>query len=200
MNSNILNIKLVIFSVIGGELRILLKDNSLPAGLFRETLLDDYAENLFGKFTRISLRGIYYEQLYTFSFSAAKKRNICLTYYFLIPEHKIYSNIDNWKAIDDKNIKGIDREIVDYARQRLRWKIEYTNAVYSLLPEEFPFSRLQNVYEAILGRVLDKRNFRKKMLAVGILRETGHIKKAGRARPAEMFGFKKRKLTYVKIL
>ena len=84
--------------------------------------------------------------------------------------------------------------------QRLRWKIEYTNIVYSLLPKEFTFGELQKVYEAILGRTMDKRNFRKKILSLGILTDTGKKKTQGRSRPAEVYRFKSREMTYVEVL
>jgi 8-oxo-dGTP diphosphatase len=62
--------------------------------------------------------------------------------------------------------------VLDYALERLRNKLEYTNVAYSLLPGRFTLSQLQRVYESILGRKLDKRNFRKRMLSREIIAPT----------------------------
>jgi len=53
------------------------------------------------------------------------------------------------------------------------WKLAYTNVVWSLLPRRFALTELQKVYEAVLGRPLDKRNFRKKILALGLVEPVG---------------------------
>lgn len=193
-----LNIKLVVFSIEASKLKIYLTGNTLPSGILGLNIpVDKAAEKLFDKFLKIPRKDIYSEQLYTFSF---EKNEVTLVYYFLIPEHKIYPDHNNWKPISGLRADKNSQEIIDYALQRLRWKIEYTNVVYSLLPMEFTFSQLQAVYEAILGKTLDKRNFRKKILSLNILKDTGHLKNLGKARPAEMFSFKKRKLTFVEIL
>lgn len=194
-----MNIKLVIFSVVGGKLKVLLTESKLPSGLpGKSQTLDQAASGLFGKNIKVPLHDLYFEQLYTFS--SQKQQEISVVYYFLMPEHKIYPDINDWKAITDKNIDKTDREIIRYAVQRLQWKIEYTNAVYSLLPDEFTFSQLQSVYEGILGKKLDKRNFRKKIMALNLLKATGHKRKEGRSRPAQIYAFRKKELTFVKIL
>lgn len=199
MENSLLNIKLVIFSVIADKLKVFLTSNKLPLGqLQKDKSLDKSAENIFKKNINILLGDIYFEQLYTIS--SQKSPEITVVYYFLVPEHKIYSNMKKWYEIDTIRTNKNDLEITSYAVQRLRWKIEYTNAVYSLLPDEFTFSGLQSTYEAILGKTLDKRNFRKKITALKLLKSTGHTKREGRARPAEMFSFKKKKLTFVQIL
>jgi 8-oxo-dGTP diphosphatase len=84
-------------------------------------------------------------------------------------------------------------EVIDYALQRLKAKLEYSNVAYALLPEEFTFSQLQGTYEAILGRPLDKRNFRKRVTSVGLIEPTGRQSSAGRHRPAQMYRFRERK-------
>ena len=78
------------------------------------------------------------------------------------------------------------------ARTRLTNKLDYTNAAYSLLPELFTFTQLQDIYESILGRELDKRNFRRRLLASNLLVETDQTVKAGRHRPARLYRFARR--------
>jgi 8-oxo-dGTP diphosphatase len=55
------------------------------------------------------------------------------------------------------------------------------------MPEEFTLSELQSVYESILGAHLDKRNFRKRALALGQIEETGHLRRQGSHRPAKLY-------------
>ena len=85
-----------------------------------------------------------------------------------------------------------NNEVLDYARERLRNKLEYTNVAYSLLPSRFTLSQLQRVYESILGHELDKRNFRKRMLSLGIIEATGQRQAEGAGRPAQLYRFSSR--------
>ena len=85
-----------------------------------------------------------------------------------------------------------NKQVVDYALTRLRNKLEYTNVAYSLLPKSFTLSELQAVYESIVGRPLDKRNFRRRMLSLSIIRPTVRTVARGAHRPAELFEFTSR--------
>ena len=76
-----------------------------------------------------------------------------------------------------------------YARQRLIAKITYTNAVYAFLPQQFTLTELQTAYEAIFGYELDKRNFRKKFLSLGLVKETDQMRREGAHRPARLYTF-----------
>lgn len=80
-------------------------------------------------------------------------------------------------------------DIIRYAHERLRSKITYTNAIFALLPKLFTLSQLQTAYEAVLGRELDKRNFRKKFLSLDLIEETDQILKEGAHRPARLYKF-----------
>lgn len=80
-------------------------------------------------------------------------------------------------------------EIIAYAHERLKSKVNYTNAIYALLPEYFTLTQLQTAYEAILGRELDKRNFRKKFLSLDMIHETQEYQRDGAHRPARLYGF-----------
>src|SRR5260221_177787 len=125
---------------------------------------------------------------YTISDPSHKPYSVTVVYYMLVAAHMIPAISKNdWVPIMGALLRD---QTLHYARQRLQWKIEYTNIVYSLLAHEFTFGELQNVYEAILGRRLDKRNFRKKILSLGMLKDTGRKKALGRARPAEVYSFK----------
>ena len=82
--------------------------------------------------------------------------------------------------------------MLDYALERLRNKLAYTNVAYSLLPARFTLSHLQRVYESIVGRGLDKRNFRKRMLSLGIIEATEQRQAEGAGRPARLYRFSSR--------
>lgn len=85
------------------------------------------------------------------------------------------------------------------ALERLRAKLAYTNIVYGLLPEAFTLGELQRVYEIILGRRLDRRNFRKKLVASGLLRSVG-AERRGAHRPAALYRFRRRRPMVVSLV
>jgi 8-oxo-dGTP diphosphatase len=89
-------------------------------------------------------------------------------------------------------------EIVRYAVTRLQAKLEYTNAAMSLLPQTFALSDLQSVYESILGQSLDKRNFQKKFLSLGLLEPTDDMRTGGKHRPARLYRFSDTRPTELK--
>ena len=80
------------------------------------------------------------------------------------------------------------RKIVEYAHQRIRNKLNYTNVGFELLPEKFTLTELQLVHEAILGEPLDKRNFRRKIVLKGIVKPIKEWQQTGR-KPAQLFRF-----------
>lgn len=72
--------------------------------------------------------------------------------------------------------------------QRVRSKLSYSTIAYGLLPDEFTMTELQDVYEAVLGVELDKRNFRKRVVALDLLADTGRLRR-GSHRPARLYAF-----------
>jgi 8-oxo-dGTP diphosphatase len=85
-------------------------------------------------------------------------------------------------------------DIINYAVERLRSKVTYTNAIFAMLPDLFTLSQLQTAYEAILGRPLDKRNFRKKFLSFDMIQETAQMLQSGAHRPARLYEFRQKNL------
>ena len=80
------------------------------------------------------------------------------------------------------------RKILDYALERLRNKLEYTTVGFQLLSAKFSLTELQGVYEAILGKKLDKRNFRRKIELLKILKPISEYRRGGQ-RPARLYRF-----------
>ncbi|MBI5620065.1 hypothetical protein HY950_03830 [Candidatus Gottesmanbacteria bacterium] len=209
-----IGIKLVLFSVIDGTLRVYSEQGNVPSLEWTgEKSLDQTVDELVRRIPGLATDQGYREQLYTFSstevspsaevpLSGTKvgEYDVAIAYYVLLGEHKIPQSVRSRWIPYNAMTDSPDLVTITYAVQRLRWKIEYTNVVYSLLPAAFTLGQLQRVYEAILGKQVDKRNFRKKILSLGILKDTGKKKRTGRARPAEAYSFKKRTLSYVEVL
>jgi 8-oxo-dGTP diphosphatase len=93
-----------------------------------------------------------------------------------------------WNIYELPELAFDHARILEYALQRLRWKLEWTALGFLLLPAEFTLSELQRVYETVLNDPLDKRNFRRKILAADVLEETGNMR-AGDHRPAKLYRF-----------
>jgi 8-oxo-dGTP diphosphatase len=90
--------------------------------------------------------------------------------------------------------------IIAVALERLRARIEYTTVIRHLLPKEFTLTDLQSAYESVLGHDLDKRNFRKKILALGLVTETGRTRIQGASRPANLYHFAHKGVKTIEIL
>src|SRR3989338_6189929 len=174
---------------------------AVPGGLVKNgESLDHAAKRVL--FEETGLCDVYLEQLYTFG---DPKRDvlghvISTAYFALIPSgdiklktHKKYLDVQ-WTPV--KNIRKLaydHNKIVEYAKKRLAWKIEYTNVVWSLLSPTFTLTELQGVYETVLERELDKRNFRKKVFSLQLIEKTGQSKMGGAHRPAMLYRFKSTK-------
>ena len=191
----IVKVALVIFRIESDTLCVYFPNNDLPFETISETAtLDEQVEEIFQKNLGFPVGSNYVEQLYTI---CKKENEITIAYYVLLSENnKQTTDGKNWRKITSKNAS--EKSIISYAVQRLRWKIEYTNVIYSLLPKTFTLSELQKTYEIILGKRFDKRNFRKKILSLKFLKPTGD-KRVINARPAQMYTFIKRSPQLVKV-
>lgn len=144
----------------------------------------------------------YIEQLYTFDTVARDPRGhaVSVTYMGLgrnlVPGlSKTTQNPEFYPVTHlPDNIAYDHKSIIEYAHERLQSKITYTNAVFALLPKLFTLSQLQTAYEAILCRPLDKRNFRKKFLSLGLIQQTSEMHREGAHRPAQLYKFNKQSL------
>lgn len=143
------------------------------------------------------VRRVFLEQLYTFGDVKRDPRGriITVSYYALIAADKlsVVAGADaaeaRWFALRDFPRLAFDHQsIVEYACERLRDKLEYTIVGFQLLPEKFTLGELQSVHEAILDRRLDKRNFRRRLALLGILKPLREWRRAGR-KPAQLFRF-----------
>ena len=76
---------------------------------------------------------------------------------------------------------------LDVYKRQLQWKMEYTNVVRNILPLKFSLRELQEVYEVVLNKAFDKRNFRKKILSLDMLVETNEYDTENSKRPAKLY-------------
>lgn len=148
------------------------------------------------------LVNVYLEQLYTFGAVDRDPRGrvISIAHYALVNlrDHRVQADTDArnaaWFAGGDTPTLAFDHEeILDKALERLRGKVRYQPIGFELLPEKFTLRQLQRLYEIVLGRDLDKRNFRKKILGMDILVELDEIEKDVAHRAARLYRFDRKK-------
>lgn len=180
---------------------------AFPGGLVRaEESLDEAAQREL--YERTGLKHVYLEQLYTFGKPERDPatRAVSVSYLALVPYHGVSLN----PALKYADVKWFPTHCIPHlaydhdqvqrlARRRLQSKLQYTNIVYSLLPREFTLGELQEIYETILRRSLDRRNFRKKILALGLLHPLPKVRR-GPHRPASLYTFKQRRPMIIEML
>ena len=173
---------------------------ALPGGFVRlEETLDEAARRELQEET--SLERVFLEQLYTFGGidRDPRERVITVAYYALVrlSDHRVQAATDArdavWFAMDDLPSLAFDHDqILETAHQRLQGKVRYQPIGFELLPPKFTLTQLQKLYEIVLGRVLDKRNFRKKIQGMGILEELDEVEKDVAHRAARLYRFDKK--------
>ena len=201
-------VDLIILTIAENDLQVLLIRRkqapfagrwALPGGFveMNESLEDAAARELKEE---VGVERVYLEQLYTFGEPKRDPRGrvISVAYFALIDAEgqRIVAASDAadaaWHSVFQPPRLAFDhRKVLDYAVSRLRNKLEWTTVGYELLPKRFTLSELQRVYEIILQRPIDKRNFRKKVLAQGQLRELDETRADGAHRPAKLYSIRK---------
>jgi 8-oxo-dGTP diphosphatase len=170
--------------------------HAIPGGFIHE---DESLEEAARRelYEEAGVRNVFLEQLYTFGDPRRDPRGrvITVAYYALIgsDELSLTAGADAaeaaWYPVSNLPPLAFDHQhILEYALERLRNKLEYTTVGFELLPSKVTLGDLQAVYEVILGRQLDKRNFRRKIALLGILKPLREWRRTGR-KPAQLFRF-----------
>lgn len=199
-------VDVVIFSLIEDDLCALLVKRkrepfagawAIPGGFVKMgESLEEAANRKLAEETGVT--DVYTEQLFTFGDVGRDPRGRVVTvgYFALVPYSAIthkpgeYEEATDWHSLKRLPTLAFDhKQIVNYALERLRYKLEYTSVGFQLLPDEFTLSELQKAYEIVLDEKLDKRNFRRKILAAGIIEETGRKSREGEGRPAMLYHY-----------
>lgn len=178
---------------------------ALPGGYCAEgETTREAMERILTQKTGVAVKRLpYIEQLYTFDTVARDPRGHAVSVCYMALGHDISfrktdtAETPTWHTATNLPKLAFDhKNIVAYARKRLQSKLQYTNAAFSLLPKQFTLSQLRGVYETVLEKKLDKRNFRKKILQIGLIKDTGK-KQIGAHRPARLYTFKDKRLVEV---
>ncbi len=156
-----------------------------------------------------NIKNVYLEQLYTFSDPKRdpRWRVISIAYMALVSREnmtiKAWSDAAEAKFFPVKSLPKLafdHKKVLEYAIQRLRRKMEYTNVAQYILSKKFTLSELQRVYEITLDQKIDVRNFRKKIDKIGLVKETWEKEVGVKYRPAKLYKFVENKLKIVEVL
>jgi len=169
----------------------------LPGGFLRpEEELETAAKREL--YEETGVKNAFLAQLYTKGDIGRDPRGRVITviYYSLMDSAKVELRAStdaaevSWFSVKNLPKLAFDHErIIRDSAERIRNKIEYTNIAFQLLPQKFTLSELQSVYETILDRTLDKRNFRKKVNEINALKKLTETKMQGIHRPARLYAF-----------
>src|SRR5262249_42549335 len=129
-----------------------------------------------------------------------RERVVSVAYYALVnlADHRVKAATDAreaaWFAVSDLSSLAFDHDaIVEAALARLRGKVRYRPIGFELLPPKFTLTQLQRLYEKVLERELDKRNFRKKVLSMGLLEELDEVEQDVAHRAARLYRFDRKR-------
>jgi len=200
----------VVFGFDEADLKLLLVERAmspcqghwaLPGGFVRiGESVDEAARRELREET--GLAGVFLEQLFTFGAVDRHPgdRVVTVAYYALVKladqrtRPATEARAATWFPASKVPPLAFDHgQILQVALDRLRGKVRYVPIGFELLPPKFTLSELQHLYEAILGRPLDKRNFRKKVLAMDLLDDLEELQRGVRHRAARLYGFNPRK-------
>ncbi len=199
----------IIFGFDGAEMKILLIKRgfepekgrwSLMGGIIhpKETL-DEATSRVLKELT--GLENVYMEQLHTFGEVERDpvERTLSVVYFSLIDINKYKKQINQdyhseWFPLKKLPSLIFDhRDMVELAKQKLRYKAAFHPIVFEMLPEKFTLPQLQNLYEGIFDTLMDKRNFSRKVLSTGLLIKQKDKERLSSKRGAFYYKLDKRK-------
>jgi 8-oxo-dGTP diphosphatase len=193
---SVIDVRMVLFSIQQGELWVALAHAfghwQLPSvSLKPGESLDSAA--LRALQDKLGTEHRYIEQLYSLAIEDAPRPSVLIAYLGIAEAGVSGPGAAGatWqRVLSMPDVAELDARIIDYALVRLRAKLGYTTIAFHLLPMTFTLSELQQVYEIVLGRELDKRNFRRRIQSADILDATKETRREGSHRPARLYRFR----------
>lgn len=188
------DVRIVLLTVHDGSLSVAaLPDRDgwqLPRGVPLASMpLDSAARLLLAETT--GLHEDYLEQLYTLHVNDGDDWIVLISYLALVASGSgLPATEATWLAASSSGFSDVDRMVLDYAIVRLQAKLGYTTVAFHLMPEQFTLTELQDVYETALSMQLDKRNFRRRIIASGMLEQLDEKRRDGSHRPARLYRFR----------
>lgn len=207
----LLTVDMVIFSVLAGQLQVLLIKRSnypqkgswaLPGGFANLQADADLMATAHRKLLdKTGVASPYLEQVATVGNASRDPRGWAVTvlYFALIDFQAIQpvvqtaqlAEYSEWLPVQQAQQLPLafdHQQLLAMALERLSSKTRYTALPISLMPAHFTLTELQQIYEIILQQSLDKKAFRRRMLEAGVVVETGQSKLAGK-RPAQLYRY-----------
>jgi 8-oxo-dGTP diphosphatase len=201
-------VDVVLLAIINDELKVALirredepyfGKHALPGRFVRyDETIETTARKALETKGNIKADSIFLEQLYTFGDNLERDtriRTISIVYYALVDSKTISEQQENrfiWQPVDDLPPLAFDhKKIIEYTIGRMRAKLFRSDNIFGLMPKEFTLTQLQNAFELILGEALDKRNFRKKMQELYVLKDLHRTRMEGAHRPAALYSYVK---------
>ena len=201
-----ISVDCVIFGYDEKELKVLLIKSDLEEFSGLNSLLGDLIrpdEDLESASYRIlkertGMDDVYLEQVYTFGSLGRHPsgRVITTAYYSLVDirhqKMKLSHNELCWHSVNEiKKLAFDHQQILNTCLEKLRNQIMEAPLVFNLLQDKFSLRELQELYEAILGAKLDRRNFRKKITVKNWLQDLNEMETNLSHRPGKLYGLKK---------
>ncbi|MFH1182283.1 MAG: NUDIX domain-containing protein [Candidatus Woesearchaeota archaeon] len=198
----------VVFSVVNESLKVLLIRRkkapfkgmyALPGGFVEpHENLEEAVKRELAEETNV--KNVFLQQLGAYGELERDPRGRIVSIAFLAfisPEQKLGSTKDaagaEWHSADDLDDLAFDhRKIIEDSLRQIRYEIQTTNIAFQILPTEFTLSELQHLYELVLKMPLDKRNFRRRIKELDILKKISGAKMEGAHRPAQLYSFRER--------
>jgi 8-oxo-dGTP diphosphatase len=199
-----LSVDCVIFGFDDNQLKVLLIRSDVKQYQNRFTLLgdlvqpnedlDEAAQRILKK--RTGLNDIYLEQLHTFGavnrHPAGRVVTVAYSSLINVQHHKLRTNENelHWHNVNEVEQLAFDhQQIFNLSLQHLQKRVQEHPLGLKLLPKKFSLRELQNLYEAILNKKLDRRNFRKKFFAMDLLIDTNELEVDVPHRPGKLYKF-----------
>lgn len=206
----LLTVDPVLFTYHEAQLKVLLVERSahpelglwgLPGGFVQmnaDKTLEDTARRKLQEKTGITPP--YLEQLYSFGSNQRDKRgwSVTVAYTALMAYQECAAHIETvsdvkwwpFEVLKETPLAFDHREIIQYARERLRQKALYSIVPAYALPEKFTLPELQQLHEVLLGKTLQKKSFRRRIEEAELLIDTGEKRSDGSGRPAVLYRMK----------